>query len=119
MPDEGENRSIVFTPEFKRNIRRLSRKYRSIRSDVEPIIESLETGQTPGDQITGTGYTIFKVRVQNSDIRKGKRAGYRMIYYLATADLVVLLTIYSKSDQGDISARKLRQIVSEFEEETD
>jgi mRNA-degrading endonuclease RelE of RelBE toxin-antitoxin system len=83
------------------------------------VITELEEGQTPGDQIVGTGYTIFKARVQNSDIRKGKRSGYRLIYYLATAESVVLLTIYSKSDQGDISAKKLREIVSEFEEASD
>ncbi len=35
----------------KRQLRRLSRKYRRIRSDVQPLIEQLEAGETPGDQI--------------------------------------------------------------------
>ena len=116
MPNEGKERIVEFTPEFKRNIRRLARKYRKIRSDIEPVIDSLEQGETPGDQIQGTGYTIYKIRVQNTDIRKGKRSGYRLIYYLETKESVILLTIYSKSDQGDISAKKLRDIVAEFEE---
>ena len=116
MPNEAQGRIIEFTPEFKRNIRRLSRKYRGIRSDIEPVITDLENGETPGDQIAGTGYTIFKIRVQNSDIRKGKRSGYRLIYYLATHEKVILLTIYSKSDQGDISSKRLREIVIDFEE---
>lgn len=111
---EGEGREVTFTPEFKRNIRRLAKKYRSIRSDVEPVVAELEAGETPGDQVSGSGYTIFKVRIQNSDIKKGKSAGYRMIYYLATSEKVVLLTIFSKSDQGDISAKRLRAIISEF-----
>ena len=67
---------IKFTPEFKRNIRVLSRKYRHIREDVEPIIFELQNGQLPGDQVSGTGFTIFKVRVPNRDVQKGKRGGY-------------------------------------------
>ena len=68
--------NIEFTPEFKRNIRALSRKYRHIREDVEPLILELQNGQLPGDQVSGTGFTIFKVRVPNRDVQKGKRGGY-------------------------------------------
>ncbi len=32
---------VEFTPEFKRNLRTLARKYRQIRSDVEPVINQL------------------------------------------------------------------------------
>ncbi len=42
---------INFTLEFKRNIRALSRKYRHIRSDVQPVIEQLKSGEIVGDQI--------------------------------------------------------------------
>ena len=31
-------REIRFTPEFKRNLRQLSKKYRRIRSDIQPIL---------------------------------------------------------------------------------
>ena len=43
----------------------------SIRTDLEPAIKGLQAGQLVGDQITGTGYTLFKSRVRNSDIQKG------------------------------------------------
>ncbi|MDP6040282.1 MAG: hypothetical protein QGG64_17150 [Candidatus Latescibacteria bacterium] len=56
---------IRYTPEFKRNLRMLAKKYRRIRSDVQPIITSLREGDTPGDQITGTNYVVFKVRVSS------------------------------------------------------
>ena len=36
-----------------------------------------------------------------------------MIYYLQTASEMVLITIYSKSDQGDVSAEQIRRIISE------
>ncbi len=106
---------VEFTLEFKRNVRQLSRKYRHFQSDVQPIISQLEAGLTPGDRIQRTGYTVFKVRVKNSDIQKGKRSGYRMIYSLKTPELVILITIYSKTDQGDISAEQIRRILAEYE----
>ncbi len=108
---------IVFTPEFKRNLRILAKKYRHIRDDVEPLILSLQNGEQPGDQVTGTGYAIFKVRVPNRDVRRGKSGGYRIIYYLQTQADIILITIYSKTEQADISAAQIRRIVSEFETE--
>lgn len=106
---------IRFTPEFKRNLRALARKYRHIRSDIQPVIDELQAGNFVGDQIPRTGYTIYKVRVLNSDLRKGKRAGYRFIYYLKRQDQIILITIYSKTEQSDISVAKLQHIVQEFE----
>jgi mRNA-degrading endonuclease RelE of RelBE toxin-antitoxin system len=41
--------NVEFTPEFKRNVRALSKKYRHIRSDVDPLIVDLQSGQLPGD----------------------------------------------------------------------
>jgi mRNA-degrading endonuclease RelE of RelBE toxin-antitoxin system len=41
---------IEFTPEFKRNVRALSKKYRHIRSDIQPLIEQLEKGEILGEE---------------------------------------------------------------------
>jgi mRNA-degrading endonuclease RelE of RelBE toxin-antitoxin system len=91
----------------------LAKKYRSIRDDIQPIIEELQSGELPGDQISGVGYTIFKLRVKNSDIQKGKSGGYRVIYYVKTITNIILVTIYSKSEQEDIAAEEIQQIVAE------
>jgi mRNA-degrading endonuclease RelE of RelBE toxin-antitoxin system len=58
---------------------------------------------------------VYKARARNSDIQKGKSAGYRIIYQIKTPVRVVLVTIYSKLDQADISAEQIRRIVAEFE----
>jgi mRNA-degrading endonuclease RelE of RelBE toxin-antitoxin system len=116
MPDESARVvQVEFTPEFKRNIRQLAKKYRHLQADVQPVIAQLASGQTPGTQIPRTGYTVFKVRIQNSDIQKGKRSGYRMIYYLKTPKLVLLITLYAKTEQGDIAAEQIRRIIREHE----
>ena len=106
---------IKFTPEFKRNLRALSKKYHHIRSDIQPIIDQIQSGQFIGDRITGANFVIFKVRTKNSDILKGKSSGYRIIYQRKTPSLAILLTIYSKLDQSDISVEKIRQILREYE----
>lgn len=106
---------IAFTPEFKRNLRGLAKKYPHIRSDVQPIIDQIQRGEFIGDQVQGTGYTIFKVRIRNSDLSRGKSGGYRVIYYLRTPTAVILVTIYSKTEQSDITSTKIKKILSEFE----
>jgi len=116
MPSEPvEPVRVEYTPEFKRNLRALAKKYRHIRSDVQPVIDQLRVGEVIGDQVPRTRYTIFKVRVRNSDIQKGKRSGYRLIYHLKTPTNVILVTIYSKLDQADVSAEQIRRILIGFD----
>ena len=116
MPDSSKPAvEVLFTPEFKRNVRALAKKYHHIQSDVRPIIEQIQRGKFIGDQIQGTGYTIFKVRIRNSDVSHGKSGGYRVIYYLKTSTAVILVTIYSKTEQSDISSVKIKKILSEFD----
>jgi len=116
MPNNSEEPvQVSFTSEFKRNIRQLSKKYRHIKSDIQPVIEQLKSGQTPGDQIPRVRYPVFKIRIQNTDITKGKRSGYRMIYYVKTQTSVILITVYSKTEQGDVSSDTIRRIIAEYE----
>jgi mRNA-degrading endonuclease RelE of RelBE toxin-antitoxin system len=122
MPNEAEPCiEIIFTQEFKRNLRRLARKYCHIKSDITPLLEELENAESPGDQIPRTAYTVYKVRVANSDLQRGKSGGYRVIYsskVSSTPMRIVLLTIYSKTEQGDIPVAKLQRILEESETES-
>jgi mRNA-degrading endonuclease RelE of RelBE toxin-antitoxin system len=106
---------VVFTPEFKRNLRQLAKKYRQIKTDVQSLLDELTLGQTPGDQLPGIHHTVFKVRVKNSDSRKGKSGGYRIIYQRVRDGLIVLVTIYSKTEQTDITPEEIRQIILDYE----
>lgn len=108
---------IQVSPEFKRSLRTLAKRYRNIRSDIQPIIDQLLAGDILGEQIPGIGYRVFKVRIRNSNVQKGKSGGYRFLYYLKTSTQIILVTIYSKSDQGDISADTINRIVTNFDSE--
>ena len=111
---QGETVNISFTLEFKRNLRALAKKYRSIRSDIQPLIDNLLAGELPGDQVPGSSLTIFKVRLQNSNLQKGKRSGYRCIYYLINRNNIVLVTVYAKTEQSDVSVARLCSILQEM-----
>ena len=103
--------NIAYTDEFKQHVRRLGRRYRSIRIDLQGLLDQLESGKTPGDQLQGVGYPVYKARVKNSDARRGKSGGYRVIYYLQTEESITMLAMYSKSDQVDIGVETLRRIL--------
>jgi mRNA-degrading endonuclease RelE of RelBE toxin-antitoxin system len=108
---------IALTPRFQRDLRELAKRYRSIRSDIQPLIDQLQAGEIPGDRIAGIKYQVFKVRVKNSNIQKGKSGGYRVIYYLKNAQGIILTTIYSKSDLTDVSNEIIEQAIAQYEEE--
>ena len=117
MTIERQPIQIELTPRFQRDLRTLGKRYRNIRNDIQPVIEQLQAGELPGDRIPGMEYEIFKVRIKNSDIQKGKSAGYRAIYYLKTSDSIVLVTIYSKSDLSDIAVETVREILAQYEQQ--
>ena len=54
---------IFYSSDFKRNLRKLAKKYRRIKSDIQPLINKLVKGETPGTEIPKVGYKVFKVRV--------------------------------------------------------
>ncbi|MCU0541103.1 MAG: type II toxin-antitoxin system RelE/ParE family toxin [Oscillatoriaceae cyanobacterium Prado104] len=111
MTNEIPQIQLVFSDEFKTRLRTLIKRYRSIRTDLQPLLNELLSGNFIGDQIPGTGYTVFKVRLKNSDIQKGKSGGYRVIYQLRGDTCILLVSIYSKSDQDDIPASQIRDII--------
>ena len=106
---------VDYTPQFKKELKKLYRKYRAIHEDVQPLIESLESGALPGDQVPGIGYPVFKVRLRSTDLTKGKSSGYRVLYYLRTTTFVVLLRIYPKSLRSDLPSDVIRRLIQEYE----
>lgn len=115
--NESLSIEIAITPRFQRDLRELAKRYRSIRSDIQPLIDQLQAGEIPGDRIAGIKYQVFKVRIKNSNIQKGKSGGYRVIYYLKNAQGIILTTIYSKSDLTDVSNEIIEQAIAQYEEE--
>lgn len=112
---ESSSVEIQFTLEFRKLLKRLSKRYRNIKSDLKPVLQQISLGELIGDRIPGVESVVMKVRVKNSDVQKGKRGGYRLVYWKASDELVVLLSIYSKSDRANIDATEIYRIISQLE----
>ncbi len=106
--------SVFLSDRFRKDVKHLLKKYRHVRDDVQILINELEKGSILGDQIPGTDFPVYKVRVQNRDIAKGKSGGYRAIYYLRTNSRIYLVTLYAKSEQSNINPEIINQIIREL-----
>ncbi|MBW4517388.1 MAG: type II toxin-antitoxin system RelE/ParE family toxin [Timaviella obliquedivisa GSE-PSE-MK23-08B] len=118
MQTDPPSIQIDLTPRFQRDLRDLAKRYRRVRSDLQPLIEQLQAGELPGDRISGVTYTVFKVRLKNSNVQKGKSGGYRVIYYIKADDRIILATIYSKSDFADVAAEVIENAIAQYEQQT-
>jgi mRNA-degrading endonuclease RelE of RelBE toxin-antitoxin system len=99
---------------FQKELKRLARKFPAVLKEVETLSQALEDDQRPGDKIPNIAfYEAYKVRLKNSSAKKGKSGGFRVIYYVYIADTVVLLTIYSKSEQDNISSEAIQSLIDD------
>ena len=114
LTDDAPLVEIQLTSEFQRKLKALAKKYRKIQTDLQPILEQLQIGAFLGNQIPDIGFVVIKVRLKNSDSQKGKSGDYRLIYWIVSPEVIVLLDIYSKSDQSDIEVDEIRQIIKGF-----
>lgn len=99
---------------FNRDFHRLSRKYRTLLAQIIPIVARLGAGEKPGDRIAGTKREVYKVRLGNPAARRGKSGGFRLIYLVRSANNIVLLNIYSKSDRDTITPAKIRRMIADL-----
>ena len=84
------------SPLFDKQIKKLSKKYQNIKSDLIYFLNSFDDNHQIATTIKAN---LFKVRVKNSDKSCGKRGGYRIYYYLIDKNQTThLLVIYDKSE---------------------
>jgi mRNA-degrading endonuclease RelE of RelBE toxin-antitoxin system len=117
---------IEFTPNFDRDVKMLSKRYRNVKKDLRPnILSKIENGNFVGKPILDFllentfPYRVYKVRCKNSDALRGKRGGYRLIYCTCTNHeegyiLAIILTVYSKSDQEDIADTEIVKFIKDY-----
>ena len=106
--------TVSILPEFQRRTKRLKRKYPAVGSEVRKLVRQLEGDERPGDKIARTGYDVYKVRLANPSARRGKSGGFRVIYYVQMTERVMLVTIYSKTEDTDISPEKIRRVLDDL-----
>lgn len=104
--------NIIATPQFKKEIKRLAKKFHSLKNDYAALIEKLQENPAYGTPI---GNRCYKIRLAISSKNKGKSGGARVITYaLIENNTVFLITIYDKSEQGNISTKELATLLKEI-----
>ncbi|MFI5162094.1 MAG: type II toxin-antitoxin system RelE/ParE family toxin [Sphingobacteriales bacterium] len=97
--------NISPTPGFKREFKKLYKKYSSLKNDLSELLISLEKEPTLGQPL---GNYCFKIRMAISSKNKGKSGGARVITYVQIVDeTIYLLSIYDKSETDTITADEL------------
>jgi mRNA-degrading endonuclease RelE of RelBE toxin-antitoxin system len=100
---------VIPVEKFKKEAKRLIKKYPSLKSELVDLANTLSTQPTTG---TPLGNNIFKVRVAIKSKGKGKSGGARVITYLVTPSKeIYLLTIYDKAEFDSIDDTSLRRII--------
>jgi mRNA-degrading endonuclease RelE of RelBE toxin-antitoxin system len=96
-------------PQLATDVKHLRKRFRSVEIDLISAERLLEAGETlpqttpyPG---FGGNHKIFKTRIVNIDLAKGKSSGYRLIYEEIKAEnsvartnmVVLLMLLYDKA----------------------
>ena len=86
------------------------KKFLKIRADIKTVTDELEKGNLVGDRLEGLdlpeNISVYKVRIANSSANVGKSHGFRLLYYMAIADEIYLVSIYSKKDDIRVPSDK-------------
>jgi mRNA-degrading endonuclease RelE of RelBE toxin-antitoxin system len=114
----GMSYEAYLTETFQKSIKFLKKKYPRIKDDITGTIHNLEEDPTIGDPIHGWNNEIWKVRTASSDIKKGKRGGFRSIYFWKSGDKIIyLLLVYFKGDKSDVSKIEIEDILIKLNKE--
>ena len=103
------NCKITVTPDFARELKKLSKRYPSMKQDYTDFLEELGKNPLMGTKL---GKHLRKVRFSIASKGKGKSGGARVITYTVLVETdgidLTLVVIYDKSDQVNISDKELK-----------
>lgn len=103
------NYSVKTIPRFEKNLKKLSKKYPSLKSEYANLVKNLKENPELGTLI---GHNCYKIRLAIASKGKGKSGGTRVItYFLVADDSVYLLSIYDKSDKDNLTDKELTRII--------
>jgi hypothetical protein len=105
--------NIFYSIDFKKSVKKLSKRYKNIKKDLQEFVSSLEYIPRQGTELLSD---VYKVRLKNSD-NKGKSSGYRVITYLITKDEILLVDIYTKNDTDNITDKEINIMIKEYKKE--
>lgn len=108
------NYRIILDAPFKKEVKRLAKKYRSLKNDLEALQEELLTNPQTGVDLGGG---LRKVRMAIGSKGRGKSHGARVITFTVVIAVeeseINLLTIYDKAERESISSKEIEALLKE------
>lgn len=103
------NYSVKTIPYFDRQAKRLTRKFKSFKTELADLVDSLKVDPTQG---TALGNDCYKIRVAIKSKGRGKSGSARVItHVIAIREHVYLLTVFDKSEKDNISDKELQELL--------
>jgi hypothetical protein len=103
--------NIYTTDFFDKELKKLSKRYPSVKNDYKALVNSLKEEPKQGQAL---GKDCYKIRMAISSKGKGKSGGSRVISCVKIiAESVFLLSIFDKGDKGNISDKELDKLLKE------
>ena len=100
---------IIASDNFKKELRKLSKKYYSLKTELEVLCRELSEVPTSG---TPLGNDVYKIRLAISSKGKGKSGGARVITYVQiNEEIVLLLSIYNKGEKDAIPDKEITRLI--------
>lgn len=95
--------NIVATEDFRKALKKLGKRYRSIAEDFKKFAKSLEDNPYQGDELAPG---VRKIRMAITSKGKGKAGGARVITYTVAVSEesgeIYLIDLYDKSDYSTV-----------------
>jgi len=94
---------------FDRQIKRLIKKFPSLKKEIQTLIDRLAIEPTSG---TSIGHDCYKIRIAITSKGKGKSGGARVItHVLFKNETVYLLSIYDKSELENLTDKEILELL--------
>jgi len=102
---------------YLKNLKELQKKFIHIVNDIEDICQKLVVSPTQlATPIPAYHRKLWKTRVPSTDMKRGKRGGFRIYFYYneAAPCKVYRLALYVKTERKDLSPQELQQLYKRF-----
>jgi mRNA-degrading endonuclease RelE of RelBE toxin-antitoxin system len=96
---------ILTIPPFDKQLKRLAKKYSSLKKEFAQLLENLEQNPQQGFSL---GNNCYKIRMAIASKGKGKSGGVRVITNFVIAEnTIFLISIYDKSTKDNLTDKEL------------
>jgi mRNA-degrading endonuclease RelE of RelBE toxin-antitoxin system len=106
------NYSVIAIPKFNKELKKLVKKYPSLKADFTKLLDSLVFNPMQGKPL---GKNCYKIRLAIKSKGKGKSGGARIITNIVVTDTkVYLLFIYDKTKTESITDKELQELLKDL-----